>query len=126
MFSPESKGLSDDDEVKRIKDRKHTIRSQSPFTQYFIEAENEVDQLLLASNDSELEKPNDLQNEEFIRFLQNEFMGYAFLWASFTLDAVRSFIPINERTASAEANMAETHHVGLVFSVSTPSILLFN
>ena len=57
---------------------KDTIKSNSPFTQEFLKIEFET-----TTDDSNHLTENCLFNLHFIKFLQNNFMPYIFIWAGF-------------------------------------------
>ena len=57
---------------------KTTIKSASPFTQDYLDIENHLRDDLLTTGEQNL-----LFNLEYIKFLQSNFMPYAFIWAGF-------------------------------------------
>ena len=63
----------DSDDVDR-----NTIKATSPFTKEFLAIQNQIH--MESVNDL---PPNDLFNLDFIKFLQDNFMPYIFIWAGF-------------------------------------------
>ena len=72
-----------DSDEKKIKNaRKQTIRDRSPFSVEFLHIQNaaqtQIDQL------PQIEEENVLFNPSFVKHLNEKFMPYCFIWASFT------------------------------------------
>ncbi|CAF1110063.1 unnamed protein product, partial [Brachionus calyciflorus] len=61
---------------------KKSIKSQSPFTDFFHKVHNNVFQSIDENDQSDL---NDMYSPDFIHHFLDKFMPYSFLWASFTL-----------------------------------------
>ena len=78
----------DKEKKKQKKKVLNTLKSKSPFMKHFIKIKDDVkvslDDLMEADDDEE-EEENDFYCPEVIQHLENKYLPYCFLWASFTL-----------------------------------------